>query len=1159
MERRPPQRQVHGEKNAEVAQRWIEMVLGEKFVEDFPFVLQDGEKLCELANRLYKALGMKQRSCTIFKPPEHESGEQYAAANLHEYLRACSYLGVPPEDCFHPDDLIHLQNVDQVYRNLAALQAVAVSISNRRSIDERLSLAPSLTRSTPEAASPFARLRISSPDASAFGVFQDDEDLGVADESPGVAEAQYNAWSRLLTDYEQQQLAKAEEDRRHGPDMEGMGKLAHNIWMTEERIRSLLLREDRSFGVVPRDLHGKLWMLTSGAELEMRRQGGLYQRLLAMEEEDTEATRQIDADLHRTVCDADKPEWSEEKTAMMRRVLVAYSYHNPTLGYCQGLNYIASRLLQYTGEEESFFLLMKMVQLMPDDYYTTMLGLAVDQHVFADLVRLQTPDIADHLNELGGSGMELSLACTEWFLTLFASPCDREITSRIWDTIFLMGDEVLFRVALALMQQERQILLKCNSYGDMLKHLNEIGRENIDAHELMRETREQDSVLQNRVEDFRAHHRLQLASGIAISSLEGDDGDQNRPSGSTKTGTPKKSLNQKKKQGLFKHYDMHAGRACRTFDRYITDEYAASLQREHPNFSCFYDGVQPTIIEDYWTCGDSFSQWGIKDLRVVGSPATAAELDRRRLQSDATSARSNERFGVDEVETQGTGSLSSGIRERRSKSTAFINSKKNTNQRNPNTHHRRNRSGDGDNDVGRSPVSWIQRLEGWHKDMKKQKERRKAEKLRQKLGRRSENALVTSSEQHPPLPVRVRKSLSSSPKSKLGGDSFRGHSFDFARNRKGEIDDGGRSQLDGVSSSRSAHEIGSRALAELPSMPLSDHLHEHRPLAGEIELPTKRVLDPWIEKTDVGGDELVITKVDDTEERPSQRSERTTETSSTFTSTHSFSTPSLQALDRPEDPKTRSFELAQKPPRHAPLPAAALYGLLFSPEVTRSHIATFHDADDDELLDSLAQPRVRRNLSLPLADNHPNQPPRFHRRVNRVRIENARIIRDRAQVVSYLQRKASDASSMTGSVHRSPRADTPVGRASVSSSGSSQISDQNALSGRSAARGGPFRKSSFSFFEKLSVDLENCVDDLNSSNEEKPPPPSLLMSSSSTASGGIVSQAMSATASPVTMSNGTNGWAAPLSASPPRPPPSSHSSGDDGRRGDSSGKRRINM
>jgi hypothetical protein len=86
-----------------------------------------------------------------------------------------------------------------------------------------------------------------------------------------------------------------------------------------------------------------------------------------------------------------------------------------------------------------------VIAFMPNNsraLFVSQLGLAVDQHVFADLVRLQYPEVSEHLAELGGSGMELSLACTEWFLTLFASPCDREVTFQIWDAIFLQGDEV---------------------------------------------------------------------------------------------------------------------------------------------------------------------------------------------------------------------------------------------------------------------------------------------------------------------------------------------------------------------------------------------------------------------------------------------------------------------------------------------------------------------------------------------------------------------------------------------------------------------------------------------------------------------------------------------------------------------------------------------
>lgn len=184
---------------------------------------------------------------------------------------------------------------------------------------------------------------------------------------------QHMSWQRLLHEYENQQVRKADEQGSSDPSVtDGIGKLSHDIWCTEERIRALLLRDDREFGFVPDEFHGKLWMLASGAELEMRRNQGQFERLLAMETESTEATRQIDVDLNRTVSKADKAEWSEKHTQSLRRVLVAYAFYNPTLGYCQGLNYIVARILMFLEEEQAFYMLIKMLQLVPDDYYTTM-------------------------------------------------------------------------------------------------------------------------------------------------------------------------------------------------------------------------------------------------------------------------------------------------------------------------------------------------------------------------------------------------------------------------------------------------------------------------------------------------------------------------------------------------------------------------------------------------------------------------------------------------------------------------------------------------------------------------------------------------------------------------------------------------------------------
>ena len=65
----------------------------------------------------------------------------------------------------------------------------------------------------------------------------------------------------------------------------------------------------------------------------------------------------------------------------LRRVLLAYSLHNPTIEYCQGFNRIAAIALLFLDEEDAFWCLVYIVEvLMPESYYSKqMLGIQVDQ------------------------------------------------------------------------------------------------------------------------------------------------------------------------------------------------------------------------------------------------------------------------------------------------------------------------------------------------------------------------------------------------------------------------------------------------------------------------------------------------------------------------------------------------------------------------------------------------------------------------------------------------------------------------------------------------------------------------------------------------------------------------------------------------------------
>ena len=64
----------------------------------------------------------------------------------------------------------------------------------------------------------------------------------------------------------------------------------------------------------------------------------------------------------------------------MKIVLYTYVKRNPTVGYCQGMNFIVGRMLQYMNEEEAFWTLTMIIETMlPVDFYSNMIGVLVDQ------------------------------------------------------------------------------------------------------------------------------------------------------------------------------------------------------------------------------------------------------------------------------------------------------------------------------------------------------------------------------------------------------------------------------------------------------------------------------------------------------------------------------------------------------------------------------------------------------------------------------------------------------------------------------------------------------------------------------------------------------------------------------------------------------------
>lgn len=147
---------------------------------------------------------------------------------------------------------------------------------------------------------------------------------------------------------------------------------------------------------------------------------GHFQTLLqkALEKQNP-ASKQIELDLLRTL--PNNKHYScptSEGIQKLRNVLLAFSWRNPDIGYCQGLNRLVAVALLYLEQEDAFWCLVTIVEVfMPRDYYTkTLLGSQVDQRVFRDLMSEKLPRLHGHFEQYK---VDYTLITFNWFLVVF--------------------------------------------------------------------------------------------------------------------------------------------------------------------------------------------------------------------------------------------------------------------------------------------------------------------------------------------------------------------------------------------------------------------------------------------------------------------------------------------------------------------------------------------------------------------------------------------------------------------------------------------------------------------------------------------------------------------------------------------------------------------
>ncbi|XP_069798337.1 TBC1 domain family member 30-like [Narcine bancroftii] len=197
---------------------------------------------------------------------------------------------------------------------------------------------------------------------------------------------------------------------------------------------------------------------------------------------------QVEKDLLQSSLNMDIDTDVESFHSALKRLLLAYARWNTQTGYCQGFIIPAAVILLVMGsdEEDALKVLVYLLdQVLPHNYFANSISaLTVDVTVFHELLKIQMPELSQHLEQLcraakqAGDGRCVlplhTVVSMHWFLTLFTSCLPKESVLRIFDAIFFEGSEVLLCVALAIWAQLEEWIKQCQTMDEVSQ---QFGRE----------------------------------------------------------------------------------------------------------------------------------------------------------------------------------------------------------------------------------------------------------------------------------------------------------------------------------------------------------------------------------------------------------------------------------------------------------------------------------------------------------------------------------------------------------------------------------------------------------------------------------------------------------------------------------------------------------
>lgn len=134
----------------------------------------------------------------------------------------------------------------------------------------------------------------------------------------------------------------------------------------------------------------------------------------------------------------------------LKRVLEAYVFYRPDIGYVQGMSYLAAILLLYMNEIEAFKCISNILNRKCHmAFYQLDSDINIYCAIFSDIFEKNLPALYRHFSDIG---LSPEMYLLDWILTIYSKSLPLDISTRIWDIFLIEGDVYLFRVAIGLLK-----------------------------------------------------------------------------------------------------------------------------------------------------------------------------------------------------------------------------------------------------------------------------------------------------------------------------------------------------------------------------------------------------------------------------------------------------------------------------------------------------------------------------------------------------------------------------------------------------------------------------------------------------------------------------------------------------------------------------------